>query len=237
MPTIYIVATPLGNLEDFSRRAERILREVDLILSEDTRVTRKLLRHFEIQKPLLPYHVQSPARRTQEILDLLAQGKNLALVSDAGTPGINDPGGALIAAVVRRFGHQVKIAPIPGPSIVAAALSVSGFPAEHFTYLGFPPHRKGREKFFRRLAELKETVVFLESPYRILKALASLEELMPDRELMIGRELTKIYETIYRGQPKEVTDRLKSGMIKGELVVVLAPLKKKKGPDEFLGGS
>lgn len=219
--TLYIVATPIGNLEDISARALRILKEVDLIICEDTRVTKKLLDHYEISRPLLSYHVQSPERRTKEIVDLLRQGKNLALVSDAGTPGINDPGGKLVWQVAQEFGEAVKIIPIPGPASVAAILSISGFPAECFTYLGFPPHKKGREKFFREVAAYEETVVFLESPHRIIKALSSLVNLMPENQIMVARELTKLYETTYRGTVREVMDKLSRDTVKGEFIVVV----------------
>lgn len=221
MATLYIVATPIGNLEDVSCRAERILREVDLILCEDTRVTKKLLNHFGIATQTISFHTHSAISRTREIIDGLAAGKNMALVSDAGTPGINDPGGRLIEEVVRQCGEAVSIVPIPGPSAVIAALSISGFPTDSFQYLGFPPHKKGREKFFRAVAAAECTTVFLESPYRILKALESLETLMPERHMMIGRELTKMFESVYRGTPSEVTAALKSDTVKGEFVVVV----------------
>lgn len=225
MSTLYIVATPIGNLEDLSRRAERILREVDIIVCEDTRVTKKLLDRYEIQKQLISYHVQSPEMRMKEIIDLLCSGKNMALVSDAGTPSINDPGGKLVERVFRELADNVKIMAIPGPSTVAAALSISGFPADRFVYLGFPPHKKGREKFFKALHDIPDTIVFLESPYRIMKALKSMTELIPARSIMVGRELTKIYETTHRGTPREVTNMLKSDTIKGEFVVVIRAQK------------
>lgn len=221
MSTLYIVATPIGNLEDFSRRAERILREVDLVLCEDTRVTKKLLNHFGIATAAISFHTHSSAQRTHEIIEQLREGKNLALVSDAGTPGINDPGGRLIEDVVRGCGESVSIVPIPGPSAAVAALSISGFPTDRFCYLGFPPHKKGREKFFRAVAANEDTVVFLESTYRILKALASLAFVMPERQLIVARELTKMFETVYRGTALEVTEALKSDTIKGEFVVVV----------------
>lgn len=224
MSHLFIVATPLGNLEDTSRRAERILREVDIVVCEDTRVTGKLLHHLGLKKPLLSYHARSSTICANKIIELLRVGKNLALVSDAGTPGINDPGGKLIQRIVRELGRSVTIVPIPGPSVIATALSVSGFPAERFRYLGFPPHKKGRQTFFRELAEIKETVVFLESPYRILKALAALTECVPNRQITVMRELTKFYETIYRGTPIEVTEQLKNGTVRGEFVIIIGPL-------------
>lgn len=224
MSTLFIVATPIGNLEDLSRRAERTLREADLIICEDTRVTGKLLHHFGIQKPMLSYHARSSTVRAGEIIAELRGGKHIALVSDAGTPGINDPGGKLVELVRRELGDTVTITPVPGPSTVTTALSVSGFPAEHFRYLGFPPHKKGRQTFFRELANIPETVVFLESPYRIMKALDLLVEYQPNRNIAIMRELTKLHETIYRGTPIEVTQALKNDTIKGEFVAVLGPL-------------
>lgn len=229
MPTLYIVATPIGNLEDFSYRAKRILGEVDLIVCEDTRVTAKLLAKYDIQKPLLSYHTQSVEKRTQQIINLLSDGKNLALVTDAGTPAINDPGGKLVERVRDQLKNSVVIVPVPGPSAVIAALSVSGFPADRFSYLGFPPNKKGREKFFREVAETNETVVFLESTYRIIKALGSLKALIGGRQIMVGRELTKVFETIYRGSAAEVTEALKRDKIKGEFVVVVRQ-KIKKDP-------
>lgn len=224
MSHLFIVATPIGNLEDISPRAERVLREVDVVICEDTRVTGKLLRHLGIQKQMLSYHARSSTLRSGEIIELLRRGKNLALVSDAGTPAINDPGGKLVARVIRELGASATITPIPGPSAVATALSVAGFPAERFCYLGFPPHKKGRQTFFREIAAMPETVVFLESTHRILKALAALVESIPTREIVVMRELTKLHETIYRGTPTEVTELLKNDTIKGEFVVVIGPL-------------
>ncbi len=221
MSTLYIVATPIGNLEDLSPRAERMLREVDIIICEDTRVTAKLCARFSIEKKLISYHAQSPEARMTEIVHFLREGKNMALVSDAGTPGINDPGGKLVERVVGTCGASVRIIPIPGPSTVATALSISGFPADRFVYLGFPPQKKGREKFFKALHEIHDTIVFLESTYRIMKAMASMSEAIPTRQIMVGRELTKMFETTYRGTPAEVTAALQSGTIKGEFVVVV----------------
>jgi len=222
---LYIVATPIGNLEDFSLRAQRILNEVDFIACEDTRVTKKLTDHFNIQKSLISFHAQSSAVKMKEILDLLQEGNDLALVSDAGTPGINDPGGKLIEEALKLFGDEISIIPIPGPSALTTILSISGFPAEHFTYLGFPPNKKGREKFFKNIAQTEETAVFLESTYRIIKALETLKELMPNRKIVVGRELTKLYESVYRGTSEEVLEKIKKGSTKGEFVVVLSPIK------------
>lgn len=219
----FVVATPIGNLQDVSPRALQTLRSVDAILCEDTRVTSKLLAAFEIRKPLIAYHQHTEAKRVHEILELLEQGKNLALVTDAGTPGISDPGGKLVEEIVKRFGDAAEIIPIPGPSALIAALSISGFPADEFVFLGFPPHKKGRKKFFQALAAEERTVVFYESTHRILKSLKELDELdeLMSRPLVVCRELTKLHETIYRGTAAEVTRRLEAGSIKGEFVIVV----------------
>ena len=221
---LYIVATPIGNLQDVSERMLETLRSVDLILCEDTRVTAKLLASYEIQKPLQSYHQHSDKKKVDKILDELDQDKNIALVTDAGTPGISDPGGMLVKEALQRFEDQIEIIPIPGPSAIATALSVSGFPADQFTFLGFPPHKKGRNKYFSRLPEIKSTIVIYESTHRILKTLDQIAEQITDRPIMVGRELTKLHETLYRGTCSEVTDQLKSGSIKGEFVIIISKL-------------
>src|SRR3990167_6860889 len=227
MTTLYIVATPIGNLEDISLRVLRILKEVDMIVCEDTRVTKKLLERYDIKTPTLSYFQHSGAAKTEQIIELLESGKNLAYVSDAGTPGISDPGGKLVEAVVERFGNEVKIVSVPGPSALIAALSISGFPADEFIFLGFPPHKKGRERFFDRLCELSSTVVFYESTHRIEKTLQALAERLPDRLMVLCRELTKHYEHVYRGTPIQVTEQLKADSIKGEFVLVLSSIRRK----------
>jgi len=202
---LYIVATPIGNLEDITLRALRILREVDLILCEDTRVTKKLLDRYEIQKPLLSYHHHSKLSRVEKIVEHLENGKNLALVSDAGTPGISDPGNQLVE-FLRSNLKNVEIIPIPGPSAITALASVAGINMSRFTFLGFPPHKKGRETFFREVAEAKYPVIYFESPYRFLKNLELLEKLKPSAKLIIGRELTKMFEEIVRGEIEEIRE-------------------------------
>jgi 16S rRNA (cytidine1402-2'-O)-methyltransferase len=171
MPTLYIVATPIGNLEDISMRALRILGEVDFILCEDTRVTQKLLKHYNIKTPTIAYHQHSDIKRLNEILGHLGKGRGLALVSDAGTPGISDPGGQLVSAVLDKFGNQVRIEAVPGPSAVAAALSISGISTDKFVFLGFPPHKKGRQTFSERVLDSIYPVVVFESNHRIIKFL------------------------------------------------------------------
>lgn len=221
MNNLYIIATPIGNLEDITLRALNVLREVDLILCEDTRITKRLLDKYQINKPTLSYHQHSGLQKVNEIINLLKDGKNLALVSDAGTPGISDPGNRLVEEVAKQL-PDTKIIPIPGPCAAIAALSISGFSTDKFVFLGFPPHKKGRETFFKNLAEEKRTVVFYESPHRILKCLNQLEQyLESDRQIVVCRELTKMFETIYRGTIFDVQKQLENDKIKGEFVVVI----------------
>ena len=224
MATLYIVATPIGNLEDLTSRALRILKEVDLILCEDTRVTKKLLNRYEIKTPTLSYHQHSKLQKIDYILSLLKRGKNLALVSDAGTPGISDPGNKLINLITRP-GRVVKIIPIPGPSAVTAAASISGFPMDKFIFMGFPPTKRKRKKFFEEIANSKYPVIFYESPYRIIKTLKDLQLTISNQQLTINivvcRELTKKFETINRGSIEEVIWEIEKDMIKGEFVVIV----------------
>src|SRR3989338_621291 len=173
---LYIVATPIGNLEDISTRAISALKNSDFILAEDTRVTRVLLSKCGIDKPLVSYHQHSRIQKINEIIGWLKEGKVLSLVSDAGTPGINDPGNYLIQEILKEL-PDLKVVPIPGPNAAITALSISGFPTDKFVFLGFPPHKKGRQTFFRRIGGIEETVVFYESKHRILKALEELREL------------------------------------------------------------
>ena len=217
-----IVATPIGNLEDITLRAINVLSNADLILAEDTRVTRVLLDRYNIKKEILSYHQHSGFKKIDHIIELLKQGKNLALVTDAGTPGINDPGGFLISEALKAV-PDLKIIPIPGPNAAIAALSISGFPTDEFVFLGFPPHKKGRQTFFKNISEFKSTIVFYESKHRILKALENLEKFskIGNREMMVARELTKQFETIYRGTLAEIKPRLTEKNLLGEFVVVI----------------
>lgn len=221
--TLFVVATPLGNLSDVTDRARETLAAVDAVLCEDTRVTSKLMAALGIEKTLISFHQHSGAGKTGEIVRRLADGASFALVTDAGTPAISDPGGMLVEAVVRELGDDAKVVPIPGPSAVIAALSVSGFPADRFTFLGFPPHKKGRQTFFRELAAMEGTVAFYESTHRIMKCM---EELLPlgERPIVVCRELTKLHETTYRGTAAEVTEKLKATSIRGEFVVIIGPV-------------
>lgn len=227
MATLWVVATPIGNLQDITLRALQTLKDADCILCEDTRVTARLLQHFEITKPLVAYHQHSSEAVVSRIAGMLREGKNLALVSDAGSPGINDPGGRLIHQLVASVEGLVVI-PIPGPNAAVAALSVSAFPADRYAYWGFVPHKKGRETFFRNLASFPDTVVFYEAKYRITKTLGQLAGALKsaateDREVMVARELTKKFETIYRGTAGEVAAALDEDTTLGEFVVVVGP--------------
>jgi 16S rRNA (cytidine1402-2'-O)-methyltransferase len=236
--TLYIVATPIGNLEDITIRAIRILSEVDVILAEDTRVTQKLLdfvvsrqslvssstdskRPVTSVQRLISYHQHSSDTKKLEILKLLMDGKNIALVTDAGTPGISDPGNELVSFILEN-GDDISVVPIPGSSAVTAALSVSGFDSSKFLFLGFWPKKKA-SKIVKIIKEFRTNVVFYESPYRILKTLNLLEkELGNNIQILIARELTKLHETIYRGEISVVREILeKQTIIKGEIVIIL----------------
>jgi 16S rRNA (cytidine1402-2'-O)-methyltransferase len=216
MPKFFVVATPIGNLNDISKRALDILKRVDFILAEDTRRTKKLLNAFHIKTPVISYHQHSRLRKVEQILNYLKEDRNLALVTDAGTPGISDPGNQLIAEVVKTT--KTKIIPIPGPCALTAIASVSGLPLDKFLFLGFPPNKKKRKKFFKKIEESEYPVIIYESCHRILK---TLNELHPDFEIVLGRELTKKFETIYRGKPKIIIEKLNRDSTKGEFVIVI----------------
>lgn len=218
-----MVATPIGNLEDMTPRGRRILEEVDVIACEDTRVAGALLRKIGIgKKVFVAVHHHSSERDIERIVALLEEGKSIAFVSDAGTPGVNDPGGKL-AAAVQKAGFIVS--PIPGPSALTAAISVCGFPMERFRYVGFIPHKKGRETLLRDISQEEDAVIFLESTHRIMKTLEELKRILSHERLVwVGRELTKLHETLYRGTIDEVAELLYAGSTKGEFIIVLAPL-------------
>jgi 16S rRNA (cytidine1402-2'-O)-methyltransferase len=221
----YVIGTPIGNLEDITYRAVRILGEVDLVLCEDTRVTKNLLNKYDIKTPTFSYPSDNQATDTkfEKILELIEEGKTLALVSDAGTPTISDPGSVLVQKIKEKF-PDIEVIAVPGPSAVASALSISGLPASDFTFLGFLPHKKGRETLFKEIATTERTVVFYESPHRILKALESLVKFTPDRKIVIARELTKVFEQIVSGTPAEVLQYFatNSDKVRGEFVVMVA---------------
>src|SRR3989339_2142964 len=225
MSKFYVVATPIGNMGDITLRAIETLKSVDLILCEDTRETKKILDKYNINKPTMSYHAQSKLSKTDKIFELLREGKNLALVSDAGTPGISDPGALLVSKIEEKFDEEdVQVVPIPGPSAVIAALSASGLPIHEFNFLGFLPHKKGRETLFKEIAKAKRTMVFYESPHRILKTLESLEKFCPDKKVCVARELTKIYEEFKAGMPVEILEYLNKNKdkVRGEFTVLVA---------------
>jgi len=217
---LYIVATPIGNLEDITLRALRILKEVDFVLCEDTRVTRILLAKYEIKTPTISYFQHSGLTKVNQIIELLKSGKNLALVSDAGTPGISDPGNKLIELVLQEL-PEVRIEPIPGANAAISALSISGLPTDKFVFYGFLPHKKGKETILKEIINNKFTSVFYESTHRILKTLKKLKELGLDKQVVVCRELTKKFETVYRGTIEGVLIELEKGVTKGEFVVVV----------------
>jgi 16S rRNA (cytidine1402-2'-O)-methyltransferase len=218
VPTVYMVATPIGNLSDITLRAIETLKSVDVIVCEDTRHTKRLLDHFQISKPLSSIHQHSTEKAMQSILGKYAL---IAYVTDAGTPGISDPGGKLVAAAVAA---GVKVVPIPGPSAIIAALSISGLPTDSFLFLGFMPH-KGKTRHFKQIAESVATSCFYESTHRIMKTLAQLKEVIgADRQVVVARELTKTFETVYRGTLDQVLAALEP-QHKGEFVVMVAGKK------------
>jgi 16S rRNA (cytidine1402-2'-O)-methyltransferase len=218
MAKLYIVATPIGNLGDITLRALEILKSVDLILCEDTRVTRKLLDAYDIKTPTQSYHQHSNNKKTDYILDLFRQGKNIALVSDSGTPGISDPGNRLVEDALR---EGVDVISIPGPSAMTAIASVAGILMDKFLFLGFPPHKKGRHTMFKEISKAKYPVIIYESVHRIIKTLKELQ-VFNDFDIVVGRELTKKFETIYRGKISEVIPQIEP---RGEFVVIINPAR------------
>lgn len=219
--TLYLVATPIGNLEDITLRALRVLRECDVVLAEDTRHTGRLLQHFGISKPLLSCFKFNEARRGQEIVEQLQRGETIALVADAGSPGISDPGERIVRAVLAA-GFRVE--PVPGPCALVAALTASGLPADEFHFVGFLPHKAGQRRArLQALSQVPGTLVLYESPYRLERLLAELSEVMPEREIVIARELTKKFEEFLRGSPANLLQLTRQRRLKGECVVLVGP--------------
>ena len=219
MGTLYLVATPIGNLEDLSPRALRVLREAKLIAAEDTRHTGKLLKHFEIETPSTSYFEHNKLNKLDFILDKLSHG-DVALVSDAGTPAINDPGYELVKAALA---SGFDVIPIPGPSAPISALAVSGLPTDSFLYLGYLPHKTSeRRKFVEQIANLSYTLIFLESPHRIVESLADLFAVLGDRRVCIAREMTKLFEEYWRGTLSGAVEYYKSQPVRGEFTLVIA---------------
>jgi len=223
--TLYIVATPIGNLEDMTFRAVRILGEVDYVLCEDTRTTQNLLDKYNIKAKTMSYHAHSSGGKESAIINLIKNGNNLALVSDAGTPCISDPGVLLVSNIYKEFGSEAKVVPIPGASALVSALSASGVSSAEFTFLGFLPHKKGRETLFKKISQGNTVYVFYESTHRILKTLDSLDKYCPNFKVTIARELTKQFEQFVKGKPKEILDyfTVNSDKQRGEFVVIVEP--------------
>ena len=216
---LYVVATPIGNLDDITLRALEVLKSADVIAAEDTRHSGNLLRHFEIRKPLVSYHEHNEAMRSQELAERLAAGENVALITDAGMPGLSDPGARLIRKCIEQ---DLPFTIIPGASSILTALAGSGFSLEKFCFRGFLPVKSGqRERELRAAAEREETTVFFESPYRILKTLAASAEIMPDRQLCVARELTKKFEEFRRGTASELLAHYTAHPAKGEITLVI----------------
>jgi len=226
MGILSVVATPIGNLGDITLRALETLKSADAIACEDTRVTSKLLARYDIRKPLLVYHARSGRLAADRVLAALGDGKRVALVTDAGTPGISDPGSELVALARERLGEHVRIEAIPGPSALAAAVSIAGLPTASFVFLGFLPHKKGRQTLFKEIAKEKRAVIFYESPHRIQKTLLALAEVLPQtRRVALLRELTKIHEEALEGSAAELMKILEARDTpgRGEFVVIVAP--------------
>ena len=214
----YVVGTPIGNLEDITFRALRILKEVDYIFAEDTRVTKKLLNHYEIEKTVYQYHEHNKFHQIENILNLLKDNKKIALVTDAGTPCISDPGFELVNEILKK---NIKVTGIPGASSILTGGSLSGLDMRRIAYEGFLPKKKGRQTLFNKLKDEERTIIILESPNRILKTLKDIKEYLGERYIVITRELTKIYEEVIRGSVSEIIEKLEKKPIKGEIVLFI----------------
>ena len=220
---LYIVATPIGNLEDMTLRGIRILKEVNYIFAEDTRVTKKLLNHFEIENTVYRYDEHTKMHQVSNIANMLENGNKIALVTDAGTPCISDPGFEVVDEALKR---GIKVIPIPGPSAMTAAASVAGISTRRFCFEGFLPKKKGRQTLLKSLAEEERTIVIFESPHRIEKTLRDIETFIGVREVVIVREITKIYEEILRGTTTELIEKLSKNPVKGEIVLLIKGIEK-----------
>ena len=215
---LFVVGTPIGNLEDITLRAISTLQNVDLILAEDTRNSKKLLSAHNIDTKMMSYHEHSKEKETKRVISLLLDGKNLALISDAGTPTISDPGYGLIRDCIKK---EIKIIPIPGASAITTAMSVSGLPSDSFAFFGFLPQKKGRIKKIKELLNVDNTIILFESPFRLEKTLNQLKEYLGNRSVVVGRELTKLYEEIIRGNLEDVIKYFSKSKVKGEIVIMI----------------
>ncbi|MEX0651976.1 MAG: 16S rRNA (cytidine(1402)-2'-O)-methyltransferase [Candidatus Paceibacterota bacterium] len=227
MSTLYIIGTPIGNLEDITLRAVRTLSEVSVIFCEDTRVTQKLLSRYEIDTPLRRLDANIEKTRAQEVIDHLVSGEDIAFVTDAGTPGISDPGTRLVESVRQALGDGFSIEPIPGASALTAVLSIAGVQADQFVFIGFLPHKKGRQTLLKEINTIWRAVVLYESPHRILKLLTELTECIGERKVVVARELTKKFEEVQIGSPLDIKNFFEESrtVMKGEFVVVISPKK------------
>ncbi len=221
--TLYIVATPIGNLEDFTFRAVRCLEEADLIAAEDTRTARKLLSHYNINKPLTSYFEHNEIFKTEELVKRLSSGENIALISEAGTPPVSDPGYRLVREAIN---SSIDVIPVPGPCAAVAAISVSGLAIHRFCFEGFLPPKTGKRKnFLKSIIDEKRTLIFYESPHRIVVSLKDMLEVLGDRRAMLGRELTKLHEEKIYGKLSEILTKLENRHIKGEITIVVEGMK------------
>ncbi len=218
--SLYIVSTPIGNLKDITLRAIETLKEIDFIICEDTRVTSVLLKHYDVHKELVSMNAQTETKKIPQLIERINNGENCALVSDAGTPAISDPGVRLISEAIK---NGIKTIPVPGVSALITALTISGLPTDSFIFEGFLPLKKGRSTKLKELSEEERTIILYESTYRIEKLLKELNEIIPDRYIVICRELTKKFEEIRRGFPKELLEAFDESINKGEFVIVIAP--------------
>ncbi|MBX3008441.1 MAG: 16S rRNA (cytidine(1402)-2'-O)-methyltransferase [Melioribacteraceae bacterium] len=223
---IYVVSTPIGNLGDMTYRAVETLKSVNFILCEDTRVTKILLDHYEIKGELISFNAATESKKMEYAVDKILNGANCALVSDAGTPTISDPGGRFINLALK---NDIEVVSVPGASAIISALSISGLPTDAFVFEGFLPQKKGRQKKLVELAQEERTIVLYESVYRITNLLEELKQYMPERMVVVFRELTKKFEERWKGYPQDLLAELESKVIKGEFVVVIAPLNWKEG--------
>ena len=217
---LYVVATPIGNLGDMTFRGIDTLNNVDLIACEDTRVTRKLLQHYDIDTDVITYHQHTRDDKAKGIIDKIKKGKNIAIVTDAGTPGVSDPGNKLVALAVE---NDIRIEPIPGASAISALVSVAGIDMQKFSFWAYPPHKKGRQTFFTKISESKIPVIYYDSVHRVIKNLKLLQEIAPETKIILGRELTKMHEEIVRGEIDEIIIYFENNQdkIKGEFGVVV----------------
>ncbi len=217
---LYIVSTPIGNLKDITLRAIETLSEVQFIVCEDTRVSTILLNHYNIKKKLVSLNAVNENNKINFILDRIKEGESCALISDAGTPGISDPGVRLISSAIKQ---EIEVVPIPGVTAAITALTISGLPSDSFVYEGFLPQKKGRQKLLSKLCSEERTIILYESTYRIVKLIQELNKYMPDRYIVVCRELTKKFEEVWRGTPKLLAEEIQTKITKGEFVVVISP--------------